>query len=177
MSDPPIARVALRPFAPEDAALVEPWLAEAWAAVGGGRARAGAPLSLDGLRRLIAERWPGAEFAAIAGREGAPLGFIAWRSATAAARAETEILAIAVEAARRNVGLGGEAIQALERLRPGDGYLAAVPRANGLAVYFWLRTGYRPVRADENAARARDETVFWMVRSGMADISDAPPDL
>lgn len=175
MSDPPIARVALRPFAPEDAALVEPWLAEAWAAVDGGRARAGASLSLAGLRRLIAERWPGAEFAAIAGREGAPLGFIAWRSAPATAASGIAILAIAVDAARRNLGLGGEAVQALEGLWPGARYLAAIPRGNGLAVYFWLRTGYRPVRAADDTARARDPENLWMVRSGMAEVSGAPP--
>jgi hypothetical protein len=168
-------RVALRPFAPADGALVEPWLSEAWAAVDGGRSPTGAALTLDGLEALVAERWPGAELAAIVRQDGAPLGFVAWRTKPSVAAVETEIVALAVRAARRNLGLGGEAVQALERLRPGGRFLAAIPRGNGLAVYFWLRTGYCPVRPDEDDARARDPNVLWMARSEMEEVSDAPP--
>jgi hypothetical protein len=36
---------------------------------------------------------------------------------------------------------------------------------NGLALYFWLRLGYRPVRADEVFWRAPDEDdIIAMVR-------------
>ena len=175
MSVPSAARVALRPFAPDDAALVEAWLAEAWAALDGGRSPAVASLTLAGLRQSTTGRWGPAALVAIVGHDDATLGFIAWRAETAATPAESEIMAIAVAAARRNLGLGGEAVQALERLRPGDRFLAAIPRSNGLAVYFWLRTGYRPLRPDEDAVRARDPENLWMVRSEMTDVSDAPP--
>ena len=48
--------------------------------------------------------------------------------------------------ARRNLGLGGEAVLALERAHAGIRKARAdLPAGNGLAVYFWLRAGYRPV--------------------------------
>jgi hypothetical protein len=175
VSDAIDLRVALRPFGPEDAALVEPWLAEAVAAVEGARPTASASLTLDGLEAFIAGQWPGAELAAIVGHDDAPLGFVAWRTKPSVAPVEIEIVAIAVGATHRNLGLGGEAVEALERLRPGGRFLAAIPRGNGLAVYFWLRTGYRPVRPDEDDARVRDPDVLWMVRSEMEEITGAPP--
>jgi hypothetical protein len=54
---------------------------------------------------------------------------------------------------RRFVGLGGEAGLALEkqvRARWGSERLyAPVPDGRGLAVYFWLRLGYRPMLTPE----------------------------
>lgn len=60
---------------------------------------------------------------------------------------------IAVDPARRYRGLGGEAALALERhlrLRRGvRRVFAPVPEGRGLAVYFWLRLGYRPLTRSE----------------------------
>jgi len=60
---------------------------------------------------------------------------------------------ISIEPSRRFRGLGGEAGLALERhLRRRLGVervLAPVPDGRGLAVYFWLRLGYRPLTASE----------------------------
>jgi antitoxin (DNA-binding transcriptional repressor) of toxin-antitoxin stability system len=60
---------------------------------------------------------------------------------------------IAIEPAERFRGLGGEAALGLERwLAKRDGVdrlLAAIPDQIGLAVYFWLRLGYRPLRQTE----------------------------
>jgi GNAT superfamily N-acetyltransferase len=60
------------------------------------------------------------------------------------------ILALAIEPARRNLGFGAEAIYALEELNSAARALALVPLGNGLAVYFWLRVGYRPVFASDH---------------------------
>ena len=61
---------------------------------------------------------------------------------------------IAVEPAERFRGLGGEAALALER-RIAERWapvtvLAPVPEGRGLAVYFWLRAGYRPLTSAES---------------------------
>jgi hypothetical protein len=60
---------------------------------------------------------------------------------------------IAVDPARRYAGRGGEAALAVEALvrerwRPAE-LLAPVPAGRGLAVYFWLRLGYRPLTRSE----------------------------
>ncbi|HEX5369118.1 MAG TPA: GNAT family N-acetyltransferase [Dehalococcoidia bacterium] len=58
---------------------------------------------------------------------------------------------LTIDPERRFRGLGGEAGLALERcLRQKLGaskVYAPVPEARGLAVYFWLRLGYRPLSA------------------------------
>lgn len=60
---------------------------------------------------------------------------------------------VSIEPARRFRGLGGAAALALERhlrLRFGvEKVYAPVPDGRGLAVYFWLRLGYRPLIAAE----------------------------
>lgn len=60
---------------------------------------------------------------------------------------------ISIDPKRRYRGLGGEATLALERhIRARfdiENVYAAIPDWRGLAVYFWLRQGYRPVTASE----------------------------
>jgi hypothetical protein len=60
---------------------------------------------------------------------------------------------ISIDPTRRYRGLGGEATLALERyLRERFGMssvYAPIPDWRGLAVYFWLRQGYRPVTTAE----------------------------
>jgi hypothetical protein len=60
---------------------------------------------------------------------------------------------ISIDPTRRYRGLGGEATLALERhLRERFGVssvYAPIPDWRGLAVYFWLRQGYRPVSTAE----------------------------
>jgi GNAT superfamily N-acetyltransferase len=59
---------------------------------------------------------------------------------------------IAIEPSRRFRGLGGEAGIALDAQVRAAGYenvYAPVPDGRGLAVYFWLRLGFRPLRLDE----------------------------
>jgi GNAT superfamily N-acetyltransferase len=80
---------------------------------------------------------------------------------------------IAVAPGRRFRGLGGEAGLALERhLRRRLGIekvYAPVPEQRGLAVYFWMRLGYRPLMAGESAwplAGLNDvaRAGIWLVR-------------
>jgi ribosomal protein S18 acetylase RimI-like enzyme len=59
---------------------------------------------------------------------------------------------IAVAPTRRFSGLGGEAAIAIERRLRAAGVervFAPVPDGRGLAVYFWLRLGYRPLLREE----------------------------
>ena len=59
---------------------------------------------------------------------------------------------VCIEPAMRYRGLGGEAALAIERrLRGGlavERVYAPVPETRGLAIYFWLRLGYRPLPFD-----------------------------
>jgi hypothetical protein len=64
-------------------------------------------------------------------------------------RGDATVPVLAIDPSRRFRGLGGEAAIALERYlrsRHGvDRVCAPVPDGRGLAVYFWLRQGYRPL--------------------------------
>jgi GNAT superfamily N-acetyltransferase len=85
-------------------------------------------------------------------KDGKPIGAaIALAHAPAAGDACVPFLAI--DPPRRFRGLGGEAGLALERhLRRRFGVgrvLAPVPDGRGLAVYFWLRLGFRPMLGRE----------------------------
>jgi hypothetical protein len=59
----------------------------------------------------------------------------------------SEVRWIELEAGRRGWGHGSEAVRSLEAevaQRGVRGVRAEVPTGNGLALYFWLRLGYRP---------------------------------
>jgi ribosomal protein S18 acetylase RimI-like enzyme len=82
---------------------------------------------------------------------------------------------VAVAPQRRFSGLGGEAVLAVEReVRARWGVqrcFAPVPDGRGLAVYFWLRLGYRPLTMEQAPwplAGLSDEPRrgMWMVRDG-----------
>lgn len=80
---------------------------------------------------------------------------------------------LAVDPARRFRGLGGEAGLALEKhLRAAlkvDKVFAPVPDGRGLAVYFWLRLGYRPLLHSQApwplaGLSAEPRPGIWLVR-------------
>ena len=80
---------------------------------------------------------------------------------------------LAIDPSRRFRGLGGEAALALERyLRLQHGIetvYAPIPDGRGLAVYFWLRQGYRPLTAAAGPGvliglSAEPRPGIWMVR-------------
>ena len=99
----------------------------------------------------------------------APVGLVAVRDGPHAKAATVAF--ICIEPAMRYRGLGGEAALAVERrLRGGlavDDVFAAVPETRGLAVYFWLRLGYRPLLSSRAPAPPRFATGgggIWLLR-------------
>jgi hypothetical protein len=84
---------------------------------------------------------------------------------------------LAMDPGRRFRGLGGEAGIALDlQLRKGAGFdrvYASVPEGRGLAVYFWLRLGFRPLSIAESpkaplGLTGDSKPGIWMVRDGSA---------
>lgn len=130
-------RVRLRSVRPDDGSAVDPWLPEALAAASGVAVQH-APST---LRAYLAGLPRGREALLIGDTAGAPLGVLVVAVLTGRPPL-LELLAIAAE--RRGVGLGSEAVYALEE-RLGQPFFAGVPRANGRAIYFWLRAGYHPL--------------------------------
>jgi GNAT superfamily N-acetyltransferase len=77
---------------------------------------------------------------------------------------------IAVADGRRGFGYGSEAVRALEawseKAHKVTSFLAEIDPRNGLALYFWLRVGYRPAHAGEVFWRAPNEGgIIAMIRS------------
>ena len=73
---------------------------------------------------------------------------------------------IAVAPERRRLGSGHRAVLALERrLRKEVARCyVAVPARTGLALYFWLRLGYRPLTQHEWPGAPPDAPSVWMMR-------------
>jgi predicted N-acetyltransferase YhbS len=170
-------RVSLRLLQPDDAAAIEPWLAEAVAAVDGVRPGPGTPATLAAFGATVSARWPGAAIEVVITEEHGPIGLIVHRVAKPDGPGKATLLigALAVRAGLRNLGYGAEAVVRLEEMYPGATVCAAIPRFNGLAIYFWLRVGYRPVRLDEDAELARDPERLWMVRGVSPSASGGSP--
>ena len=77
--------------------------------------------------------------------------------------ARVELLAVAPD--KRRLGIAGRAALALEKrlARSTERIYVAVPASIGLALYFWLRLGYRPLTQRE-WPEALERTAAWMVR-------------
>ena len=73
---------------------------------------------------------------------------------------------LAVAPGRRRLGIGSRAALALERrLRASTARLyVVVPARLGLALYFWLRLGYRPLTQAGWPARPEQSPSLWMRR-------------
>jgi hypothetical protein len=108
----------------------------------------------------------------ISDADGTPIGMAVVRGGWPAPRDAT-IAFLTVDPARRFRGLGGEAGIELERqMRGTSGFervYAPVPEGRGLAVYFWLRLGFRPLsRAQAPGAplglTSDSKPGIWMVR-------------
>jgi GNAT superfamily N-acetyltransferase len=104
--------------------------------------------------------------------EGEPTG-IALVRFDSPSQGDATLVFLAMQPERRFRGLGGEAGLAVERLvreRTGSRRVyAGVPEGRGLAVYFWLRLGYRPLSMVEAPKAALGLTGdskpgIWMLR-------------
>jgi GNAT superfamily N-acetyltransferase len=81
---------------------------------------------------------------------------------------------LAIDPERRFRGLGGEAGLAIDAQLRSQGVTrvyAPVPDGRGLAVYFWLRLGFRPLRTPESPGplaglNAEPVRGIWMLRDG-----------
>jgi len=142
--------VALEPATKDTAAALEPWFDRGWREVYG---RGAVPVPdvgswlafppAGGTMRLIM-------------LGGAAIGFLVF----AIGKGILTIHELAVAPAHRNRVYGAEAVYALEAGEGSDceRACALVPRGNGLAIYFWLRIGYRPQFAADPAG------VTFMIR-------------
>ncbi len=154
-----VGRISLSALTEDALAPMLPWL-EGWLAPDWTADVLSAPVS-EGEAVLISEAATGGAIGVAVARFDAPTpGAVA-------------VPFISIDPARRYRGLGGEATLALERhLRARFGIervYAAIPDWRGLAVYFWLRQGYRPVTGSEapwalTGLGAEPRPGIWMLR-------------
>ncbi len=124
----------------------------------------------DDLRKAL-ETHPGI---LIADADGATVG-IAVVQLDTPSPGEVSMPFLAIDPPRRFRGLGGEAGLAIERhIRSRLGatrFYAPIPDWRGLAVYFWLRLGYRPVLTSEGPRplagliESKSPAGIWMTRT------------
>ncbi len=144
----------LRPLRKSDLASLSAWLPDVakdvrcdrWSSAGALRAAVGAKYVLTVL-------------------EDGPAGLLTYDLAAPSPGA-AHVTLLAVDPARRRRGIGGRAALALERrLRRSVARIyACVPARLGLALYFWLRLGYRPLMQAESPAQPEISPSVWMVR-------------
>jgi hypothetical protein len=170
MSDPPrtlfqpgetleTRRLLLRTATLEDVAAMNEWLSMS-------------ALSPDWQIEDLETTLPAATGVQISDRAGDALGLIVLLS-DHPEPGDVSVPLVAVAPQRRFSGLGGEAVLAVEReVRARWGVqrcFAPVPDGRGLAVYFWLRLGYRPLTTEQAPwplAGLSDEPRrgMWMLR-------------
>jgi ribosomal protein S18 acetylase RimI-like enzyme len=73
--------------------------------------------------------------------DGLPVGLLSYTTEGG----KLSIFELATAPAYRDRGLGSEAVFTLEALSRAHESAAYFPITNGLAIYFWLRVGYRPL--------------------------------
>lgn len=161
------ARVRVYLAAPAGADLDRtlPWLPEAAAAVWGRGVPDEPAVSVGALHSRWDARFPPGMTLLGSLTDGQAIAVIRLR----AVPGEVLVIdALAVQRDQRNRGYGHELVIAAE-----TGYgtgmrsaAAGVPRMNGLALYFWLRAGYRPCFPDPSLTGAKLGTDrMWMVRN------------
>jgi len=137
------ARVSLRPLTEDDIAAVEPLYREA--------VRSAEADPDAGLLAIVREA------------DGAAVGVLDYR-ANSPARGWLSVGFIALAERERGWGHGSEAVRVLEAGAKAARFRANVDAGNGLALYFWLRLGYRPARPDEVPGRP-PRGIITMIRT------------
>lgn len=150
-------RVRLLPPRASDEQAVSEWLPEALSAVDGRGRAPYPPVRLGGLQQALLRN---EELLLVVLTDDQPVGVLV----LADEAATTRIDRLAIAAPLRNLGLGAEAVYAAEALRSSRFVLAGVPLQNGLAIYFWLRVGYRPLYPSPETA-ALPPGRLWMRRN------------
>ncbi len=92
--------------------------------------------------------------------------FIAFQTAAPEADA-AQVDFLAVAPGQRRLGIGGGMALGVERRlkRKAKRLYTLVPASIGLALYFWLRLGYRPFARKDSPPMPSGDTSVWMVRS------------
>ncbi|MBI5285194.1 MAG: GNAT family N-acetyltransferase [Chloroflexi bacterium] len=152
--------VALREIADADAAWLDTWLGDVAASVGYDAidvANAAGCL-VDRLRGEASLR------ARIIERDGTAAGVIAYRLRAPSRDASMiELVATPPAEARRGSGMAAAALVERDMREAGANIVyAPAPDRHGIAVYFWIRLGYRPLPSAEWPC-VRDG-VAWMAR-------------
>lgn len=82
------------------------------------------------------------------------------------ARGAALVRFLAVPPDRRRLGTGHRSALALEARLPASIKRAyvSIPAGLGLALYFWLRLGYRPLTQSDWPVAPKDAPAVWMVR-------------
>ncbi|HEY7295137.1 MAG TPA: GNAT family N-acetyltransferase [Dehalococcoidia bacterium] len=133
-------RIELRGAAADRLEAVRPWFGMAWRDVRG--LSTGATMETPSPAEWLAALEPGRR-ALLIELDAQPVGFLTYQLDGV----QCTIGELAVRPELRNLGYGSEAVLALERQAAAAGArssVALVPILNGLAIYFWLRIGYRP---------------------------------
>jgi GNAT superfamily N-acetyltransferase len=143
--------VELRPIRRRDLDSLSTWLPDAARAIG-----------CEHLAEPDALRDTTGVLVAVEGELGGVLLF-----ETGAPRPDAaNVRALLVAPERRRLGIGGRAALALELRLPKKTkrIYVAVPSELGLALYFWLRLGYRPLTQAKWPAPPEGSPATWMVR-------------
>jgi ribosomal protein S18 acetylase RimI-like enzyme len=96
-------------------------------------------------------------------RDRSGLAYVRYSTSTTGPLAHIDFLAVAPE--HRRLGIGSRAVLALERRlrRKVKQIVVGLPDHLGLAFYFWLRLGFRPLLQHEWPAES-EGTMAWLVR-------------
>ena len=144
----------LRPLGEADLPALETWLPEAARAAGCDRWS-----TPDALRGAIGNP------RVLVGEESAGRSFLEYATGEPK-RDSARVHFLAVRPDRRRLGTGHRSTLALEARLPGSitRVYISIPARLGLALYFWLRLGYRPLTQRARPAAPEDAPAVWMVR-------------
>jgi hypothetical protein len=157
-------RLRLRAPEPADLDIEHDWLPEALAAVQGRGTPRVAAASLESALLWLDQSYPPGTSLVALDQSGEVVGLT---RARCGGTGPLIFDVLTVRADRRNVGYGHEIVAEVEATLGSESTYgaAAVPRSNGLAVYFWLRVGYHPLTLAELEHHLElDVAPLWMVR-------------